>query len=453
MQISEKYKDKRVCVLGFGAEGQATFEYLKQHEIAAAICDALPEEEFATKHPEYVNEKLHLGGGYIQQSVKYDVVFKTPGISPLRAELVAATERGVVVTSQLQEFLELCPCPVIGVTGTKGKGTTSTIIHDCLLAAGQDVYFGGNIGNPAISFLDDLNDISTVVLELSSFQLQVLTKSPQIAVLLNVTSEHLDYHEDTSEYRDAKINILRFQDPADTAIINADYEVPQEMASQGSAGKLYFSKEKAVRGCYVDSSDDIVLDYEGTHAVLANASEMRLRGRHNLENITAASLAASVAGVPTETISRVIKNFVGLEHRLELVREVQGVRYYNDSFSTVPETAIAALDSFPEPIVLIAGGSSKNSDYTELGKKISEANIRGLILIGATAKEIEQSLVPGLSFPIVRNLENMTDIVMAARDAAKLGDIVLLSPACASKGLFLNYKDRGNQYKEAVRKL
>ncbi len=453
MQISEKYKDKKVSVLGFGAEGQATFEYLKKHGITAAICDLLSDSEFAEKHPEYLDAQLHLGHDYIEAAAQYDVIFKTPGISPLEPGLVAAAAKGVVVTSQLQEFFDLCPCRIIGVTGTKGKGTTSTIIHDTLLAAGADVYFGGNIGNPAISFLDELNASSTVVLELSSFQLQVLRKSPQIAVLLNVTSEHLDYHMDTAEYREAKANIIRFQTSSDTATINADYTVPQEMALGGSGKKLYFSKEKAVNGCYVDSDDNIVLDYNGVHAVLAKASEMQLRGRHNLENITAASLAASVAGVPAETISKVIKNFVGLEHRLELVREVQGVRYYNDSFSTVPETAIAALNSFPEPIVLIAGGSSKNSDYTELGKQISGANIRALVLIGATANEIESALISGYTFPVIRDLTKMEDIVAAARDAATPGDIVLLSPACASKGLFQNYKDRGDQFKAAVQKL
>jgi UDP-N-acetylmuramoylalanine--D-glutamate ligase len=322
-----------------------------------------------------------------------------------------------------------------------------------LKAEGQDVYLGGNVGVPAIDFLEKLTVNSLVILELSSFQLQVLTKSPHFAVVLNITSEHLDYHKDTAEYREAKANIVRHQTESDYAVINGDYEVSKGFAKLTPANKYFFSRDHKVEGCYVDEKDRIVLNVEGENVIIAASSDLKLRGRHNLENVTAASLTAYLAGAKPETISKVVRNFPGLEHRLELVREVNGVKYYNDSFSTVPETAMAALDSFTEPIILIAGGSSKKSDYHELGKKIVSSNIKTLILIGDTAEEIMATIPEEFKGEIILGLTTMPGIVAEATKRAVAGDVVLLSPASASFGLFENYKDRGEQFGAAVQKL
>ena len=453
MGISEKYRNKKICILGFGLEGKATYDYLTIHGLTVSICDSMSSQVFEQNYPNVVAEKLFLGESFLDHLLQFDVIFKTPGISPLRPELVEAANAGVIITSQIQEFMDLCPCKTVGVTGTKGKGTTSTIIYQILKAAGKDVYLGGNIGTPALSFIDQLTSNSIVVLELSSFQLQLLKKSPNIAVMLNVTSEHLDYHKDTAEYRSAKANLLKYQEKSDIAIINADYDVTMELSRAGVGSKLYFSRYKEVSGCYVDDNDNIILKYHDIDTILATTSEIQLRGRHNLENITAASLAGSVLDIDSQVISRVIKNFTGLEHRLELVREVDGIKYYNDSFSTVPETAVAALNSFSEPVVLIAGGSSKKSDFSELGKVIAKANLRALILIGETAKDINNSISEPLTAPIITDLTNMSEIVKVANEFARPGDVVLLSPASASFGLFKNYKDRGNQFKEIVNSL
>jgi UDP-N-acetylmuramoylalanine--D-glutamate ligase len=435
MSITDKFKGKRLAILGYGVEGRATHQFLEKHGLTA---DVLDEKNAAD---------------YLQKIAGYDVVFRTPGISPLRPELVAAKRAGTLFTSQIEEFLEWCPAKTIGVTGTKGKGTTSTLIYEILKASGEDVYLGGNIGLPAISFLDKLTPDSWVVLELSSFQLQTMQKSPNIAVVLNITSEHLDYHNDTEEYRLAKTNIVRYQNQDDYAVINDDYDVPRDFAKLTSANKYFFSREHKVEGCFVDEKDNIVLNVEGEKSILANFADLQLRGRHNLENVTAASLAAYLAGARPETISTVLKSFVGLEHRLELVREVNGVRYYNDSFSTVPETAIAALDSFTEPIVLIAGGSDKKSNYIELGQKIAHANVKAVILIGEMAEQIRNAIPESFSGEYVLGLSKMAEIVIKASSIATNGDVVLLSPACASFGLFENYKDRGDQFKEAVKNL
>jgi len=435
MQNIDKYKGKKIAILGYGVEGQTTHEYLQKHGLKA---DVLDEKNVSD---------------YLQKVAGYDVVFKTPGISPLRPELVAAKRAGTLFTSQIEEFFDLCPCKVVGVTGTKGKGTTSTLIYDIMKASGEDVYLGGNIGVPAISFLDEVKPDSWVVLELSSFQLQTLNMSPHIAVVLNITSEHLDYHKDTEEYRQAKSSIVRHQTNDDYAVINDDYDVPRAFAKFSPATKYFFSRNHKVEGCYVDESDQIILNVEGEKTVVAKADELKLRGRHNLENVTAATLAGYLAGASIDATSKTVKAFRGLEHRLELVREISGVKYYNDSFSTVPETAIAALDSFTEPIILIAGGSDKKSDYTELGKRIATANVKAVILIGDMAEKIRASIPGSFKGEIITEITKMEDMVAKASSLATSGDVVLLSPACASFGLFENYKDRGNQFKVAVKKL
>lgn len=436
MQISEKYKGKRIAVLGaYGVEGSASRDYLVSHGLAFDILDKQDDSD------------------YLSKAQNYDIVFRTPGVKPTSPELVAAREKGTVFTSQIEEFFDICPGKIIGVTGTKGKGTTSTLIYEILKASGSDVYLGGNIGVPAISFLDVVTTESIVVLELSSFQLQTLKKSPDIAVVLNITSEHLDYHQDTDEYRLAKANIVKHQSVDNLAVINDDYEVSKSFSGLTPASKYFFSRDHKVEGCYVDNHDNIILNVEGEVATIASFEELKLRGRHNLENITAASLAVYLAGAKPTVIAEVVKSFNGLEHRLELVREVNGVKYYNDSFSTVPETAIAALDSFAEPIILIAGGSDKKSDYTELGKKIANANVKAIILVGDMAEKIKASIPSKYKGEIITGLTKMDDMVTKAANLASAGDVVLLSPACASFGLFENYKDRGNQFKEVVGKL
>jgi len=435
MQILEKYKGKKLAILGYGLEGQATHNYLSSHGVSADVLDEKNSSD------------------YLQKLIDYDIVFRTPGISPLRPELVAASRAGVVFTSQLETFFEGCAGKIIGITGTKGKGTTSTLIYDILKAEGFDVFLGGNIGVPAISFLDEVKAESWVVLELSSFQLQTLEQSPYMAVVLNITSEHLDYHQDTAEYRKAKSNIVSHQSTSDYAIMNDDYDVSRDFAKLTPANKYFFSKEHKVPGCYVDTKDQIILDVEGENLLIAKAEELKLRGRHNLENVAAAVCASYLAGVKTQTISAVIRNFQGLEHRLELVREVAGVRYYNDSFSTVPETAIAALNSFTEPIVLIAGGSDKKSDYRELGQKIVSSQVKAIILMGDMAETIRAAIPATFQGETIMGISKMNEAVNRAASMTESGDVVLLSPACASFGLFENYKDRGNQFKESVNNL
>ncbi|MFA5197509.1 MAG: UDP-N-acetylmuramoyl-L-alanine--D-glutamate ligase [Patescibacteria group bacterium] len=447
-------KKKKIGVLGFGAEGKTTFEYLQNHGIEPVIFDQTEKNNFYKKNPEIrSNVKCFLGKKYLKNIAEVDLVFKTPGIPILDPDIQTAIKKGVIFTSQIELFFDQSKANIIGVTGTKGKGTTATLIYEILKRSGKNVYLGGNIGLPAITFLDKLSEQSLVILELSSFQLQSLQKSPKIAVVLNVTKDHLDYHHDVNEYREAKKNIVKFQTKSDYSIINADYPVLNSFIATSKGEILLFSKEKAANGCYIDKQDNIILQTKAGPVMTLNINKLLLRGKHNLENVTAAILASYVAGADINSIQKVVKNFHGLEHRLELVSKKNGVAYYNDSFSTTPETAIAAIKSFNEPIVLILGGSYKGSDYAKLGYEIEKSKVKALILIGEMAAEISKNISTKFIGKRVFSLTKMEEMVKTAAELSKRGDVVLLSPACASFGLFENYKDRGNQFKEAVRKL
>ena len=303
--------------------------------------------------------------------------------------------------------------------------------------------------------MDKLNAQSVVVLELSSFQLLDLNKSPHVAVMLMTTSEHLDYHKDLEEYVDAKRNILKFQTKKDFAILNRDYIASNESDIHTNAKVFYVSTERnGYEGCSI-KDNEVFLKLNGKEDKIIDASEILLPGKHNLENVSAAVLAATLSGVSKENIVLVLKTFKGLEHRLELVATINGVKYYDDSFSTTPETAMAAIEAFKEPEILILGGSSKNSDFTELGKVISlHKNIKAIIGIGLEWTKIKSKIKNQKSkIKIIEGCKNMREIVQKAVLISEPGDVALLSPACASFDMFKNYKDRGNQFKEEVKKL
>ena len=320
----------------------------------------------------------------------------------------------------------------------------------------QGVFLGGNIGKPPLEFLDKLKKDSIVVLELSSFQLQDLDKSPHIAVMLMTTSEHLNHHKDVYKYVDAKRNILRFQSTDDFAIINRDYPASHESDIYSEGQVLYVSREREGKDGSFLKDGALWISIDGNIKKIIDIKDILLPGKHNLENVAAASLVAHLVGVGREDIVNVLKNFKGLEHRLELVREVAGVKYYDDSFSTIPETTIAAIEAFKAPEILILGGSGKNSDFTELGKVISNTkNIKAIIGIGDEWWRIKSALRTKNQEPrtlFVEDAKDMKTVVLAASKIATPGDVVLLSPACASFGMFKNYKDRGEQFRQEVEK-
>ncbi len=460
------FKDKKIAVVNAGGRVESTSnaEFFEKQGAIVTIIDQ-------TK-----------GENYLKKLDEFDLVVRSPGVKLSALEVYVSKEK---ITSQTKLFFDLAPCKIIGVTGTKGKGTTSSLIYEMLKKQsssashsakasrdkkasgdrGFDAYLGGNIGVPPFEFLDKLNAQSVVVLELSSFQLIDLDKSPHVAVMLMTTSEHLDYHKDLQDYVDAKRNILRFQNEKDFAIINKDYLASRESDIETKGQVYYVTRvDEAQRGCFVKDNAIWIRDGEVLENII-NTKDIFIPGEHNYENASAASMAAYLAGVKVRNISQVLKTFKGLEHRLELVSTVNGVKYYDDSFSSIPETTIAAIKAFKNPEILILGGSSKNSDFQELGEVISKAeNIKAIIGIGKEWVRIKAqfrvqdspaspSEAGRAKFIIIEGADNMEKIVKAASKIALPGDVVLLTPACASFDMFKNYKDRGEQFKSEVLKL
>lgn len=435
---------KNIAVIGEGIEGKSSAKFLKKEGAHVTILDQKQ------------------GKDYLEGLDKYDLVVRSPGV---KLELLKDVPKEKI-TSQTRLFFDLCPSEIIGVTGTKGKGTTSALIYQMLKKEGFDACLGGNIGVPPFDFLDKLNVHSKVVLELSSFQLLDVEKSPHIAVMLMTTSEHLNWHKDLEEYISAKRNILKFQTPQDFAIVNRDYPASNESDIHADGKVYYVSTERdGYEGCFIKDGY-VVVNQNNEEDEIIKTSQILLPGRHNLENVCAAVLVATLSGVSKQNIVSVLKNFKGLEHRLELIATVNGVRYYDDSFSTTPETAIAAIEAFSNPEVLILGGSSKNSDFSELGKVISSSsNIKAIIGIGKEWPKIKSEIInPRLPKPgtggqakseifFIEGAKDMSTVVQAAYKIATDGDIVLLTPACASFDMFKNYKDRGEQFKSEVLRL
>ena len=428
-----------IGILGFGQEGQAVFSYLIKHGITAKVFDEKPNSK--------LNEIVS-GENYLDTISDCTLLFRSPGVWRRHPKILEAEKNGTIITSQTKWFFENCPAKIIGITGTKGKGTTSSLIYETLKAAGKNVYLTGNIGKvQPLEFLDDLSASDLVVYEMSSFQLQDLTQSPSIGICLMTTSDHLNHHSDLKEYHAAKSAITAFQTESDVAIFNIDYEASEKIGHMGTGKKLAVSaKVKPDVGAYI-SREKIYLNINGEEVEMDFANR-KLRGAHNLENIAASSLACLSLKIEPKVIEQTANNFSGLEHRLQYVGTFNEVSYYNDSISTVPDTTIAALNAFTQPTHLILGGSDKGLVYDELIKDISKRNnISSVTLLGETGKTMYELLQQiGVDFPINGPFLELTEAILNIKKQAKAGDVVLLSPASASFDMFKNYGDRGNQF-------
>ena len=429
----------KLAIVGFAVEGKAAYDYWQRLGADITICDHDPNKVV----PE--GAKRQLGPDYLQNLGDFDLIFRSAGITP---QTILEKNPGVEskITTTINEFLRVCPTKnVIGITGTKGKGTTSTLIAKMLEAAGKQVFLGGNIGVSPFEFLPELTTESWVVLELSSFQLIDLRYSPRIGVCLTISPEHLNWHETMEEYIQAKANMFAHQASEDIAIYFADSLNSHRIASASPGSKItYF----APPGAYVVDGK-IMIDNQ----VLCATSELQLLGKFNWQNACAAATAVWQVTKDVNAIRKALTAFSGLEHRIEFVRELDGVKYYDDSFGTNPETAIVAIEAFEQPKVLILGGSDKGASYQALAKTIAASNVRQVLTIGDTGPTIVDALHEEGFEATTPGGDTMEQIVANARAAAKPGDVVLLSPACASFGLFQDYKDRGNQFKQVVNTL
>lgn len=455
------YQGKKVAILGFGQEGQAMAEYLLQSGANITILDEREPKMLGALYESWQGQDVHwrLGPSYLKNLTQFSSIVRSPGVPLSLPALVAARRAGVEITSQTKIFFELCPASIVGITGTKGKGTTSALIAKMLEAAKKKVFLVGNIGVPAIAVLPKLTPRSWVVYELSSFQLQDLDKSPHIAVVLGLTIDHQDYHKNPEEYFAAKANIFKWQKPNDALIFNIDYPETRRLVAQ-ARGKIYeTSREVPVAsGAYV--AGDVVfrrMNNRTEHVLYRH--EVGLKGNHNFENITAAIVATTLAGAPMNAIRQVLKSFTGLPHRLEFVGEHNGISYWNNSYGTTPETAIAAIRSFSEPIILMLGGSEKKLSYDNLAECILESHVKTIVGIGLSSDKMYSAIrriakARNLKAPAcVSGGETMSEMVKTARKFAKSGDVVLLSPAAASFDRFKNASDRGDQFRDAIQKL
>lgn len=445
-------KNKKVAVIGIGVSNTPLIRMLLRADINVTACDKSSREALGdiADELESLGAKLCLGEHYLDD-LNHDVIFRTPGLRPDVPALEAAKERGAEITSEMEVFFQTCPCRIIAVTGSDGKTTTTTIISELLKAAGYNVYVGGNIGKPLLADTPGMEQDDIVVLELSSFQLMTMKQSPDIAVVTNVTPNHLDVHKSMSEYIAAKENLFRYQASDTLAVFNLDNEITRAFSENAPGKVICFSrKEKPHNGVYL--KDESI--WSGDREVLP-VGDILIPGVHNIENYMAA-IAAVQTLVSDDVIRRVAKTFGGVEHRIELVRKLRGVRYYNDSIASSPTRTIAGLRSFSEKVILIAGGYDKNIPFDELGPEIIE-HVKYLVLTGDTASKIRAAVeaAPGYvgTNPPIDEYGDFTRAVFAAHQAAEDGDVVIMSPACASFDKFKNFMVRGNAFKKIINEL
>lgn len=452
--VLRDFRGRRVTLVGLGIRTHvALARYLVGKGARVRVSERKPREELAAELALVADlpVELRLGGHREDDVVDADLVFVSPGVPRDIPILAFARERGIPISSEIELVFALCRAPIIGITGSAGKTTTTSLVGEMLRAAGYSVYVGGNIGIPLIEKVDTISADSWAVLELSSYQLEALRRSPRIGAVLNVTPNHLDRHPTFEHYRESKFNLLRHQSPADVALLGADDPVAASLAAHCPGSIRWFSARRDVKAGAFRRGDDLVVRDKGIDARFAAASELRLPGAHNVLNVLAAAAVARAAGAGVAAIRQVATTFAGVEHRLEFVREIQGVSFYNDSIATSPERTVAGLRAFSCPIVLIAGGRSKHLPMDDLARTIVE-RVRALVTIGEMADEIENAVRAqsgGDTLPIER-AANLDEAVRAARRLASPGVAVLLSPSGTSYDQFRDFEERGRRYKAAV---
>ncbi|MCJ7618908.1 MAG: UDP-N-acetylmuramoyl-L-alanine--D-glutamate ligase [Anaerolineae bacterium] len=452
------YEGQRVTIIGLGREGIALARYLAGRGAKVTVTDIKGPNQLQSALDELAGLPIrYLLGGHPREALDTNVIFVSPGVPKQIPLLREAQERGIELSSETKLFFSLCPAPIIGITGSSGKTTTTALVGEIMKAQGRRTFVGGNIGSPLINLVDHLKEEDSVVMELSSFQLAGLDQSPHIAALLNLSPNHLDRHESMDDYVAAKTNIIRFQGPDDHAILNADQPLTRELARLCRGQVALFSRERQVdAGAFLDKESVVIL-WKGETRTVCDVSEIKLLGPHNVDNVLAACAISAAAGAKTEAMGAAVASFEGVEHRLEFVTQIGGGRYYDDSIATSPQRAIAALNSFADPIILLAGGRDKRLPLEELAQLIL-AKVKALILFGEAAPLLEQAVMRanratrGERLPIYRSAD-MGEAVLAAAKLAKEGDVVLLSPACTSFDMYKDFAERGAHFQSLVRDL
>jgi len=465
------FKGKRVAVIGAGVSNTPLIDALLNADIETTVRDKRTYDELGEAAIGFKQQgaRFQLGENYLEDLTE-DIIFRTPGLMPTNPAIQAAVATGAVLTSEMEAFFEICPCKTIAVTGSDGKTTTTSIIAELFRNEGHIVHLGGNIGTPLLCRADDMKPEDIAIIELSSFQLITMKKSPNIAVVTNLSPNHLDVHTDMEEYIEAKSNIFMHQTSFDRAVFNFDNEITKTYAKSAPADDiLFFSRQNAVKSGVYLHNGTIYEAHEDVKMPIMQADEIALPGIHNVENYLAA-FTAVMGLLSHETLMQTAKNFRGVEHRIELVRELSGVKYYNDSIASSPSRAIAGIralskteskiEASDRKIVLVAGGKDKGIPFEEFGTEIV-AQIKELVLTGVAANQIREAATCAKGFNEsgmfgehqIHHYEEFEDAVKAASALAKDGDIVLLSPACTSFDKFKNFEERGNTFKDIVNRL
>lgn len=456
--FEKNLKSQRVAVIGLGVSNIPLIDYLHQKRADVTVFDDREEEKLDKNVMDKVKEygfKYYLGKGNLENLKGFDLIFRSPSCLPTKPELVAEKARGAIVTTEIEQLMKMSPCKIIGITGSDGKTTTTTLTYEILKNAGYTVHLGGNIGIPLFTKLNEIKPEDIIVLELSSFQLMGMEIGPEIAAITNITPNHLNIHKDYQEYIEAKKNIFKNQNENGILVLNADNELTKSCKDEANGKvRMFSSKQKLENGFIVDNG--IIKECEdGIRRHIIDTKDLKLKGVHNFQNVCTA-LALTKGLVDTDKAVETIKEFSGVHHRLELVRTIDGVEWYNDSASTSPTRCISALNAFSDKeIVLIAGGADKNLDYTPIGKPIVE-KVKCLILIGQTATKIYDAVKKELEIQNkkldIHMCETLKQSLDLAKRVAKPGQIVLFSPASTSFDMFKDMYDRGDKFKEEVMK-
>jgi UDP-N-acetylmuramoylalanine--D-glutamate ligase len=452
----EQIKGKKIAMCGIGISNTPLILDFLSKGAKVYACDRRSRELIGpiADQIEEAGAELCLGEGYLD-NLEVDIIFRTPGMNFNLPELEAARKKGIAVTSEMEVFFDLCPATVFAVTGSDGKTTTTTLIAKMLEAEGKKVFVGGNIGKPLLPEIENITAEDFVVAELSSFQLISMRKSPDVAVVTNVAPNHLDVHKSMDEYVEAKKNVILHQNAFSRTVLNRDNDITESFRQFVRGQSLGFSMERQLHnGAWLDSKGYLHMAYRGIDVPVMHKKDITILGDHNVANYLTA-IAAVWGYVGVDTIKKVAKEFKGVEHRIEFVKEVNGVKYYNDSIASSPTRTIAGLKAFSQKVHLIAGGYDKHIPFEPMVPYILE-KVEKLYLCGNTAEKIEDAVRASLDYkgtPEIIHCENIEDAVNKAHKNTKKGDIVTLSPACASFDAYPNFMARGNHFKELVNKL
>ena len=464
--MNEKYKNflkhiknKNIMFCGIGRSNIPLVNMFKDYANKIIVYDKRNKKELKNQislFPQNIEYRL---GSKSLGNLDFDIIFRTPGMNFLSEELTQAKNKGITVTSEMEVFFDICPCKIIGITGSDGKTTVTTLISEMLKRGNKKVHMGGNIGSPLLPKIDKIDSDDIVVVELSSFQLISMRKSPNVAVITNLSPNHLDVHKDMQEYIEAKKNIILHQNAFSNTILNLDNLITKDFKKYVRGKNIFFTRrEKINNGVWLNSDGTIIFSDNYKNIPIISYKNIKLKGNHNLENYMA-SIAAVYDEVTVEDIRYVAKNFSGVEHRIEFIKKINDVEYYNDSIASTPTRTISGtLSVFDKKIVLIAGGYDKNIPFDDLGKEIIK-KVKKLILLGSTSEKIYKSVISASkknqkpsNIEIIK-VSNMQEAVDYAYKTTSPGDIVVLSPACASFDLYKDFEIRGNHFKQLVQNL